>query len=97
MIEVVVASVLLQVALLGVLGTLVRATELRSEAERLEHTVAVAESVLDSLLGGDSVATDGAASRESVRLTWTRTGRYVRLMAQGPNEARVVLTGWGDS
>lgn len=94
LIEVAVASILLQIALLGVLGTLIRAVELRSEAERIEQTISAAESVLDSLLGLDSIGSGGSLSRDGVRLVWSVSGPDLRIVAQGEEHAPVVLVGW---
>lgn len=94
LIEIAVASVLLQVSLLGVLGTLIRAVELRSEAERLEQTISAAESVLDSLLALDSIDSGGSLSRGGVQLAWSLSGLDLRVVAQGGEHAQVVLVGW---
>ncbi|MGB1657486.1 MAG: type IV pilus modification PilV family protein [Longimicrobiales bacterium] len=94
LLEVVVASLLLQVALIGVLGTLSRATEVRTRAERIEYTIAVAESVLDSLLWSDPIAVDGGASFGAVEVSWTWSGSELRVVALGPTDDQVTLSGW---
>ncbi len=54
LIEVVVALLIMEIATLGVLGTLVLASNTMRQAETLERAAARAEGVLDSLrVGGD--------------------------------------------
>mgnify|MGYP003328866494 CR=1 FL=1 len=93
LLEVVVASLLLQVALVGVLGTLSRATEVGARAERIEDAIAVAESVLDSLLWSDPITEDGGVTFGAVEVSWTWSGSEVRVVALGPTD-EVTLSGW---
>jgi len=94
LLEVVVASLLLQVALMGVLGTLSRATEVRTRAERIEDAITVAESVLDSLLWLSPIGTEGHASIGAVDVSWSRAGSELRVVALGPAGDQVDLSGW---
>ena len=94
LIEVVVASVLLQVGLLGVLGTLVRATEIRSEAEVLERAIGVAESALESLLAVDTLGASGSFDRGGVTAVWSRSGPYLRVVVSGARGRVITLIGW---
>ena len=59
LLEVLVSLVILEISVLGVLGTLVLASETQRRAEVIEHAAARAEGVLDSLRGG---ATPGTGS-----------------------------------
>lgn len=67
------ALLVLEVAVLGVLGTLLLASRTLRRAERLERAAGQAEAVLDSLRRG---AEPGSASRslEDVSLTWSVDG-----------------------
>lgn len=94
LLEVLVASLLLQIALIGVLGTLSRATEVRARAERIEDVIAVAEAVLDSLLWSDPIGSDGRVSRGAVEVSWTRSGPELRVVALSPTLDQVTLSGW---
>jgi len=93
-IEVVVASVLLQVGLVGVLGTLVRATEIRTEAEFLERAIGVAESALDSLLAVDVIGASGAVDRGGVTAVWSRSGPQLHVVVSGAKGRVITLSGW---
>jgi Tfp pilus assembly protein PilV len=70
LLEVVVALLLLEVAVLGAAGTLQVAAHALGEAEHMERAVLAAEGVLDSLAG---VASPTAGSRSFVGgdLSWT--------------------------
>lgn len=70
LLEVVAALLLLEVAVLGAVGTLTIAAHVLGEAEQLEHAVLAAEGVLDSLAG---VASPVAGSRAFAggELSWT--------------------------
>ena len=66
LLEVVVALMVLEVAVVGLVGTLVLASSTLTRAETLERAVATAEGVLDSL------ARTGAPGADSLRSTgWT--------------------------
>lgn len=58
MIEVVVALVVLEIAVLGVLGTLLAASDAWRRAEQVERDVGRFASVVDSLRGADSIMSD---------------------------------------
>ncbi|MDG2283470.1 MAG: hypothetical protein P8L45_10125 [Longimicrobiales bacterium] len=94
LIEVVVASVLLQVGLLGVLGTLVRATEVRSEADVLERAIVVAESTLDSLLAADTLEASRSLDRGGLSVVWSRSGQQLRVVVIGARGRAISLTGF---
>lgn len=94
LIEVVVASVLLQVGLLGVLGTLVRATEVRSEADVLERAIVVAESTLDSLLAADTLEASRSLDRGGLSVVWSRSGQQLRVVVIGARGRVISLTGF---
>jgi len=81
LLEVVVALLLLEVAVMGAVGTLTIASRTLGEAERLERLTTEAEGVLDSLAG---VATPGSGARTvpAGTLEWTvDTTGTVRLRA----------------
>jgi len=73
LIEVVVALVLLEVAVLGVLGTAVVASESLRRAERLERATGRVEALLDSLSRGASPDTV-SESFADVRVAWSVDG-----------------------
>lgn len=86
LIEVVVSLLILEVAVVGVLGALVLASEFSGRARALERSVVAFESVVDSLRGLDSVsvspdsmAFEGGVVRWSLssdgRLTVSASGR----------------------
>lgn len=90
LVEVVVALVVLELAVLGVLGTLVIASETLRRAERLERATGRAEAVLDSLRGGASPG-DGSATFGDVRLDWiVDDGGALRLTAIDENGGALV-------
>jgi Tfp pilus assembly protein PilV len=62
LLEVVVALLVLEVAVVGLVGTLVLASSTLTRAETLEHAVATAEGVLDSLARGATVGADSSRS-----------------------------------
>jgi Tfp pilus assembly protein PilV len=70
LIEVVVALVVLEVAVIGLVGTLALATATLTRAETLERAVATAEGVLDSIARGASAGADSLVS-SAARVTWT--------------------------
>jgi prepilin-type N-terminal cleavage/methylation domain-containing protein len=84
LLEVIMALLVLEVAVVGAAGTLTLASRTLGQAERLERAVAQAEGVLDSLRGV-SAPTDGAASYAGGEVRWTvpDTG-WVVLTAFGP-------------
>lgn len=93
LLEVVVASVLMQVVILAVMGTLTKAAQLRTEAESLERAIGVAESLLDSLLVVDSLV-DGAVIRGSQRAEWSRSGSQLSVTVRSVHDHAVTLSGW---
>lgn len=68
--EVIMALLILEVGVFGVLGTLLVASETVRRAERLERATARVESVLDSLARG---AASGSVTErfDDVRVSWT--------------------------
>ena len=68
LVEVVVSLLLLEVAMIGVLGNIVLAADILHRTERLERATATAEAVIDSLRGSATVG------RDSVRFDggWVR-------------------------
>lgn len=64
------ALIVLEIGVLGVLGTLVLASATLRRAERLERATARAEAVLDSLRAGAASDSSGASFAD-VRLSWT--------------------------
>jgi Tfp pilus assembly protein PilV len=62
LLEVVIALLVLEIAVVGLVGTLVLASSTLTRAETLEHAVATAEGVLDSLARGATVGADSTAS-----------------------------------
>jgi type II secretory pathway pseudopilin PulG len=69
LLEVVVALLVLEIAVVGLVGTLVLASATLTRAETLERVVATAEGVLDSLAGDASVRADSSVSAGST-VTW---------------------------
>ena len=87
MLEVVVALVLLEVAVVGAVGTLAVASRTLAEAEHLERAVLEAEGVLDSLAGVPG-AESGSRVYAGGRLEWlVDPGRDVVLTAVGSDGA----------
>jgi type II secretory pathway pseudopilin PulG len=95
LIEVVVALLVLEVAVLGVLGALVVASRTAGRAERVERATDRVEAVLDSLRqGGAVVGSDSTAwAGGVVRWSADADGR-LELVATGPDGElmRVVAT-----
>ena len=91
LLEVVVALLVLEVAVVGLVGSLVLASATLTRAESLERAVATAEGVLDSLsraanIGADSVPHAGGGI---VRWSMDDSGR-VRLQATEASGASVI-------
>lgn len=84
LLEVVIALLVLEIAVVGAVGLVVLASATLSRAERLERATARAEGILDSL--ARSVApVDGVAAWEAGEiLWWVGPGGEVRLVASGP-------------
>ena len=70
LLEVVIALLVLEVAVLGSVGILVVASQTLSRAERLERIAALAEGVLDSLAAAPS-ATAGSLVDAAAVVEWT--------------------------
>jgi hypothetical protein len=89
--EVVVALLVLEVAVLGLVGSLVLASATMTRAESLERTVATAEGLLDSLVGSASVGADSVAQDGGWVVRWSLddSGR-VSLLASDPSGAVVL-------
>jgi len=69
LVEVVVALLLLEVAVLGVVGTLVLARRTLTEAEALERAVTGVERVVDSLMASGPMV-EGEDAHAWGRVTW---------------------------
>jgi type II secretory pathway pseudopilin PulG len=70
LIEVVIALLVLEIAVVGLVGTLVLASSTLTRAETLERAVATAEGVLDSLAHVGVVVPDSVLLA-SARVSWT--------------------------
>lgn len=70
LIEVVMALLVLEVAVIGVLGSLMVASRTAGRAEQLERLVQYVESTLDSLRGGAHVGDDSVSHPEG-RIAWS--------------------------
>ena len=70
LLEVVVALLVLEIAVVGLVGSLVLAASTLTRAEALEMAVASAEGLLDSLSRADSAAADSVAF-EGGEITWS--------------------------
>ena len=94
LLEVVVALLVLELGVLGVVGTMVIASRTLGRAERLERAVAEAEGVLDSLSGATTLE-PGQRSFVGGEVEWWVDGDgAVVITALGPTEDTlfVVLT-----
>lgn len=78
LVEILVAVVILEVGLLGVVGTLWLASRTVTRAELLERGVEVMEGVYDSL-AGEPTASDGTKSVDLGQVEWFVNGRDLRL------------------
>lgn len=84
LLEVVVALLVLEIAAVGVAGTLTLAARTLGRAERLERAVAVVEGVLDSLWGG-SAPSGSTLGYEGGEVDWlVEDSGQVVLSALGP-------------
>lgn len=91
LVEILVALVVLEVGLLGVVGTLWLAARTLTDAEILERGVTIMEGVYDSL-SGERTPTDGARPSPPGQVRWRVQGRDVHLDlvgAAGDTLARV--------
>jgi type II secretory pathway pseudopilin PulG len=70
LIEVVIALLVLEIAVVGLVGTLVLASSTLTRAETLERAVATAEGVLDSLAHVGVVVSD-SVTLPAARVSWT--------------------------
>jgi Tfp pilus assembly protein PilV len=70
LVEVVVAVVIFEVGVLGVVGTLLLASRVATRAEAIERAVATAEGVMDSLLVAGNAAGTGERVIDGGRLIW---------------------------
>jgi len=70
LLEVVVALLVLEIAVVGLVGSFVLAATTLTRAETLEMAVASAEGLLDSLTRADTAATDSVAY-DGGRITWS--------------------------
>ncbi|NJD18674.1 MAG: prepilin-type N-terminal cleavage/methylation domain-containing protein [Gemmatimonadetes bacterium] len=91
LVEVMVALVVLEVGLLGVLGTLWLATSTLARAERVERGVAEVERVWDSLAAAGD-AGSGMLETPAGRVRWWPRGSGLRVeWSSGPDSALVRL------
>ena len=91
LIEVVVALVILELAVVGVLGTLVTAAEVWREAEQVERDVGQLASVFDSLRGVDSVWSDSTRYPGGMA-RWTVSAGGVLAIEVNSREASLGVT-----
>jgi type II secretory pathway pseudopilin PulG len=85
LIEVVVALLVLEAAVVGVLGAMVLATRTAARAERIERATERTETVLDSLRRGATPGTDSSSyAGGTVRWTVSADGR-LEVSAEGPD------------
>ena len=90
LIEVVVALIVLEVAVVGVLGSLVLSSDIARQAETVQYATARAESVLDSLRGGAEVG-QGAVTFPQGIVAWTvGTDGVVRVVAMNERDEQVL-------
>lgn len=71
LLEVVIALVVLEVAVVGLVGSLVLASATLTRAESLERAIATAEGVLDSLLGAGDVLADSIRHAGGGAVRWS--------------------------
>ena len=91
LVEVLVALVVFEVGLLGVVGTLWLAAATLARAERTERGVTELERLYDSLAGVEAPAS-GALVTPSGTARWWSAGQDVRLeWSSGPDSAVAVL------
>jgi Tfp pilus assembly protein PilV len=81
-VEILVAVVILEVGLLGVVGTLWLASRTVTRAELLERGVEVMEGVYDSLVG-EPTPSDGTRPADPGQVDWYVNGRDLRLEYRG--------------
>lgn len=93
LVEVLVALVILEVGLLGVVGTLWLAASTLARAERTERGVAELERIYDSL-ALDGEPTSGELATSSGKARWQVGGGVLRMeWSSGPDSALVRLEG----
>jgi type II secretory pathway pseudopilin PulG len=81
LLEVVIALLLIEVAVVAAVGTLTMASRVLGEAERIERAVAAAEGTLDSL-GGVAYPESGTRTFDGGTLQWSmETERVVGVRA----------------
>lgn len=71
LVEVLVALVVLEVGLMGVVGTLLLAAGTLTRARRIDGATAALERVYDSLSSAGAVSSRGRLSMESAEIRWT--------------------------
>jgi len=92
LVEVLVALVVLEVALLGVVGTLILAARTLTRAELEEAGAAEVERVLDSLVSVGATSGQGAVPSRGGFVRWTRTsGGGVSLVFSTPIDTALVV------
>jgi type II secretory pathway pseudopilin PulG len=97
LVEVLVALVLLEVGLMGVVGTLVLAARSLTRAELGERGVAAVEHVLDSLVTAGVTAGEGRVDVRGGEVVWRAAGGSVRLVfATALDSALVVVEAGSD-
>lgn len=91
LVEVLVALVVLEVGLLGVVGTLVLAARTLVRAEAREVGTAEVERVLDSLLAAGPVDGEGSVSVTAGEVAWSAAGGRIRLVFNAPLDSALVV------
>jgi len=92
LVEVMVALVVLEVGLLGVVGTLVLAARTLTRAELEEEGAAEVERVLDSLIAAGVTSGDGTVPSRGGEVRWTRTAEGgLRLVFAAPIDTALVV------
>jgi Tfp pilus assembly protein PilV len=86
LLEVVVALLVLEVAVVGLIGSLVLASATLTQAESLERAVATAEGILDSLVASPTILADSVAHTGGGTVKWSvDDSGHVRVQVTGPS------------
>jgi type II secretory pathway pseudopilin PulG len=99
LLEVIVALLVLEIAIVGTVSTLLLASSTLARAEAIERIVATSEGLVDSLAHG------AATGADSLRASWGRvvwvvdSARNLRVTAVGPSgdtvvDVRSVVSAW---
>lgn len=84
LVEVLVALVLLEIGLLGVVGTLTLAARTLARAELREHAAAAVERVADSLVATGTTAGQGRVADPAGEVVWSAAAGKLRLVFAAP-------------